>query len=191
MRCDSELMERETGLETAPQPWRAALYQLSYSRAFPSLPARRIETSESRGLAPAATGNVRPINDDPAHQSAVLWLVFYDQRRRHSFEPNVGFCQTSACKDLQELFDAAPALSETWRQRVLTIGTGGMYVPQAVGTEFQLDFSPGRPCPFGEGDDLRILLEPARCARALNTPGRLLRFAPRSTEFYAPKLSDG
>ncbi len=27
------LMERETGFETAPQPWRAALYQLSYSRA--------------------------------------------------------------------------------------------------------------------------------------------------------------
>ena len=35
------LMERETGFETAPQPWRAALYQLSYSRADASLPTGR------------------------------------------------------------------------------------------------------------------------------------------------------
>ena len=35
------VMERETGFETAPQPWRAALYQLSYSRAYASLPTDR------------------------------------------------------------------------------------------------------------------------------------------------------
>ena len=32
-------MEREAGFETAPQPWRAALYQLSYSRELLSLAA--------------------------------------------------------------------------------------------------------------------------------------------------------
>ena len=39
------------------------------------------------------------------------------------------------------------------------IRAGSIYVPQAVASEFQLDFRSGRSRPFGEGDDLRILFE--------------------------------
>ena len=52
-------MERDTGFETAPQPWRAALYQLSYSRAFASLTARYFETGIRRKPS-AAIDNLWP-----------------------------------------------------------------------------------------------------------------------------------
>ena len=46
------LVEREAGFETAPQPWRAALYQLSYSRACASLPTDRRSPGTGRPRCP-------------------------------------------------------------------------------------------------------------------------------------------
>lgn len=55
-------MERETGFETVPRPWRAALYQLSYSRAIGSL---------SRLRTPLLTGGYRAPRDPEEHVEAV------------------------------------------------------------------------------------------------------------------------